>query len=82
MKCPELAPAPTQVVVRRWDRQTEDLTAEGITTDTAERIRAGNKNLMMDNWIYTLILYCTHSASDCAMWEIMYSDLYPGHIAL
>ena len=39
-------PVPTQVVVRRWDRETEDLTDEGITTDTVERIRAGNE--MMD----------------------------------
>ena len=34
-------PLSSKAVVRRWDPSTEDLTEEGISHETIERIRAG-----------------------------------------
>lgn len=42
MDCLSLCLLLVQVVVRRWDPTTEDLTEEGITAETLEGIRAGS----------------------------------------
>ena len=34
-----------QVLVLRWDGKTEDLTSEGVSSEMAERIKAGLKEL-------------------------------------
>lgn len=39
--------ASPQIVVRRWDHKIEDLTDEGITPETVERIRAGNGHVLI-----------------------------------
>ena len=36
-----LLPAPPQVMVKRWDAASEDLTDDGVSAETVERIRGG-----------------------------------------